>query len=144
MEQPSIIDLYPQFEICISADNHAQMKQNIMAAQQGGAHRIELCSDTQNQGLTPSVVAIDAAKSVSSDLILLTMIRPRAGDFVYREDEHQQMQTSIWEAKKAGAGGVVFGALTPSGALHRFQVENLIAIAQDLAKSPYTIAQCGR
>lgn len=125
---------HPQLsiEICISADNINQMKANLIAAQSGGAHRIELCADMQNEGLTPAIKAIIMAKNLCSSLELLTMIRPRAGDFVYNDDEYQTMLTSIEEAQKAGADGVVFGALTQDGDIHLSYTKGLINKAKEL------------
>ena len=80
-------------------------------AEKNGANRIELCSDLYNDGLTPSLELMQ--KTISNLKIpVMAMIRPRAGDFVYSEEEIIKMKSEIDLAKKAGAAGVVFGLLT--------------------------------
>lgn len=80
-------------------------------AEKNGATRIELCSDLYNDGLTPSLELMQ--KTISNLKIpVMAMIRPRAGDFVYSEEEIIKMKSEIDLAKKAGAAGVVFGLLT--------------------------------
>lgn len=77
-----------------------------------GASRIELCSDLANDGLTPSAGLMQKT-CLELNIPVMIMIRPRAGNFVYSEDEINRMKTDIDKAKKAGAAGVVFGLLTP-------------------------------
>jgi copper homeostasis protein len=81
-------------------------------AEKRGANRIELCSDLASDGLTPSVELMQKT-CASLKIPVMVMIRPRAGNFVYSEEEIIQMKAEIDEAKKAGAAGVVFGLLTP-------------------------------
>lgn len=80
-------------------------------AEQKGADRIELCSNLSEDGLTPG---FELMKKTISELNIpvMVMIRPRAGDFVYTENEIEIMKAEIDLAKKAGANGVVFGLLT--------------------------------
>ncbi|QGY46339.1 copper homeostasis protein CutC [Maribellus comscasis] len=80
-------------------------------AEKRGANRIELCSDLANDGLTPSVELLQKACAILK-IPVMVMIRPRAGNFVYSEQEIAQIKLEIDEAKKAGAAGVVLGLLT--------------------------------
>ena len=82
-----------------------------ISAKKNGADRVELCSDLANDGLTP---AFDLMKKTVAELNIpvMVMIRPRAGNFVYSDEEIRQMKFEIELAKKAGAYGVVFGLLT--------------------------------
>lgn len=79
-------------------------------AEKRGANRIELCSDLANDGLTPS---LELMKKTISNLTIpvMAMIRPRAGNFIYSEEEIGEMKSEIDLAKKAGAAGIVFGLL---------------------------------
>lgn len=83
-----------------------------ISAEKLGADRVELCTDLENNGLTPSP---DLMQKTCAEIQIpvMVMIRPRAGNFCYSEQEIQQMQRDIDEAKNAGAAGVVFGLLTP-------------------------------
>lgn len=92
-------------EACVETFEEATL------AEKQGANRIELCSDLANDGLTPSFELME--KTISELKIpVMVMIRPRAGDFVYSDEEIRQMKLEIDLAKKAGAFGVVFGLLT--------------------------------
>ncbi|WP_263409848.1 copper homeostasis protein CutC [Terriglobus tenax] len=84
---------------------------SLNAALEGGADRIELCSALADGGLTPSIGFIGAALQVS-EVPIHVMIRPRAGGFVYTEEELTVMRMDIEGCKEVGAQGVVFGLLT--------------------------------
>jgi len=102
-------------EICISSDNFEILSKQVLAAKMGGAKRVELCSNMQHDGLTPSQAAIELASSVLTDeQELMVMIRPREGGFYYVKQEIEQMHSSILSAAKSGANGVVFGLLDRS------------------------------
>ncbi|CAI5467083.1 unnamed protein product [Closterium sp. Yama58-4] len=107
-----------QLEICVETVASA------IAAHKGGAHRVELCSGLVEGGVTPSIGLVTAVVQ-AIPIPVHVLIRPRAGDFVFSEDEMKAMECDIKECAKAGAAGVVVGALTPSGdidkpKLHRF------------------------
>lgn len=93
-------------EIC--AANYA----SVVAAGEGGAYRIELCSGLESGGLTPSPGLIKAAVA-HLDIPVFVLIRPREGDFCYSPGEVELMLEDIRFCREAGAAGVVVGALTP-------------------------------
>ena len=117
-----------------------------LAAAQGGAQRIELCSALQLDGLTPSTETIETARRIEG-LKLHVLIRPREGDFVYDEAEAKTMLRDIHLAHRLGADGVVIGALTPDGDIDMFLCRRLVDAAQgmqvtfhrafDYARDPY-------
>ena len=82
-----------------------------------GANRIELCDNLAVGGTTPSTGVIEETLSYAGEknIPVMTIIRPRGGDFVYNDIELKIMHTDLIEAKKLGTDGVVFGCLTPSG-----------------------------
>jgi copper homeostasis protein len=82
-----------------------------VAAERGGAHRIELCAELRLGGLTPSEELMRMARA-RVNLPIFAMIRPRAGDFVYSARELAQMERDIAGAKRLGIDGVVLGLLT--------------------------------
>lgn len=97
-----------RFELC------AETLDAAIAAQQGGADRLELCTDLRVSGLTPSAELLAATlRHVSIPVHVL--IRPRAGNFVYNEAEFALMARQIDEAKAAGAAGIAVGILLPNG-----------------------------
>lgn len=107
---------------------------NIPAAIAAGAKRIELCDNLAVGGTTPSTGVIEEALSYAGEkgVTVMTMIRPRGGDFIYNDIELKIMHTDLIEAKKLGTDGVVFGCLTPSGWLDEEALEMLIDNAEGL------------
>ena len=108
-----------KFEVC------ANSVESCIAAQKGGADRVELCAGIPEGGTTPSYGEILLARRVLDEgaarglkpTRLHVIIRPRGGDFLYTELELQRMIEDIWIARKLGADGVVFGCLRPDGSL---------------------------
>ncbi len=95
-----------------------------LAAQEGGADRIELCTALPLGGLTPAFASIHLSRK-RLDIPICVLIRPREGDFVYRPAEEELMLEDIRKCRKLGVAGVVTGALTPdfmpdTGMLARF------------------------
>lgn len=100
-----------RLEVCVDTIAGAEV------AAAAGADRIELCSALEVGGLTPSLGLMKAAADLP--VPSYAMIRPRAGDFTYSSIEADIMQRDIAAAKDMGLAGVVFGALTPEGALDK-------------------------
>lgn len=85
-----------------------------LAAEAGGAGRVELCSALETGGLTPSHATI-ALACERLRIPVCVLIRPRAGDFVYDDLECEVMCRDIEACKALGCAGVVIGALTADG-----------------------------
>lgn len=84
--------------------------EDAIRAEQSGASRIELCGDLSVGGITPSE-ELTLACLRALKIPIMAMVRPRGGDFVYAENEFDEMKKSIEFFKKAGVAGVVFGIL---------------------------------
>ena len=99
-----------------------------------GANRIELCDNLAVGGTTPSTGVIEEVLSYANEksVPVMTIIRPRGGDFVYNDIELKIMHTDLIEAKKLGTDGVVIGCLAPSGWLDEEALEVLIDSAEGL------------
>ncbi|CAN5559588.1 copper homeostasis protein CutC [soil metagenome] len=113
------------FEICIDSVEGA------IAAQQGGAQRVELCANLLEGGTTPSAGTIALARQ-QINIGLQVIIRPRGGDFCYSDLEFSVMQYDIVQAKQLGANGIVIGLLQPDGAIDKTRTAQLVAIARPL------------
>ena len=114
-----------RFEIC--ANSVASCK----AAQEGGADRVELCSGIPEGGTTPSFGMIVKARE-SIDIALNVIIRPRGGDFLYTQEELEEMTHDIKAARQLGADGLVFGCLTPEGNVDKNAMSMLMEAAEGL------------
>ena len=103
-------------------------------AMQAGARRIELCDNLAVGGTTPSYGVTKAAVELAAnyDTTIMTMIRPRGGDFVYHDLEIAIMLEDIRLTAQAGSQGVVFGALTVDKKLDKVNLEKLIAASKGM------------
>ena len=103
-------------------------------AMQAGARRIELCDNLAVGGTTPSYGVTKAAVELAAnyDTTIMTMIRPRGGDFDYNDLEIAIMLEDIRLTAQAGSQGVVFGALTADKKLDKPNLEKLIAASNGM------------
>jgi copper homeostasis protein len=112
-------------EVCVDSVASA------VAAERGGAQRVELCSDLLEGGITPSLGLLEAVRSRIS-IPLHSIIRPRGGDFCYSDDELRIMQRDIEVAKSAGVDGVVFGLLKASGDVDILRTRKFVQLSRPL------------
>jgi copper homeostasis protein len=102
-----------------------------VAAERGGAQRIELCAQLRVGGLTPGEGLTSAVRE-SVRVPIFAMIRPRAGDFVYSPEELAQMLRNITSAQRAGMDGIVLGVLTKNRQVDVEHTGELVMAAQPL------------
>ena len=116
------------YEFC--AENVTLLEKAIQA----GARRIELCDNLAVGGTTPSYGVTKAAVELAAnyDTTIMTMIRPRGGDFVYTDLEIAIMLEDIRLTAQAGSQGVVFGALTADKKLDKANLEKLIVASKGM------------
>lgn len=107
---------------------------DIPTAIQNGATRIELCDNLAVGGTTPSTGVIEETITYASEhsIPVMTIIRPRGGNFVYNDIELKIMHTDLIEAKKLGTDGIVVGCLTVDNWLDEEAMELLIDTAEGL------------
>lgn len=101
------------------------------AAERGGADRIELCAELTVGGLTPSR-ELQRSVRENARIPIFSMIRPRAGDFVYSAEEFGEMKRAIASAQEAGMNGVVLGILHTNRNVDVERTRELVALARPL------------
>lgn len=115
------------FEIEICAGNI----ESVLAADLGGADRVELCENLSEGGTTPSFGSIVLSKE-KCNLDVFVIIRSRGGDFVYSEIEFEVMLKDVQSAVEIGADGIVIGCLRPNGTIDYEKCSRLIEAAKGL------------
>lgn len=106
--------------------------ESALLAQEAGANRIELCENYLAGGITPSFFLIEEARK-KIKIPLHVIIRPRAGNFVYTEQELDEMKKSILYCQNQGIDGVVFGVLTSKGEINGRDCKELINLAKPMS-----------
>ncbi|KAF8492782.1 copper homeostasis CutC domain-containing protein [Russula emetica] len=97
-------------EVCVDS------VQSAISAQRGGADRLEVCGNLGiGGGTTPSLGLVRAIQKALPHIPIMAMIRPRAGDFFYSQEELDVMLEDIGLFKSVGIVGIVLGALNPDG-----------------------------
>jgi copper homeostasis protein len=112
-------------EICVDSLPSA------IAAERGGADRIELCIDLEEGGITPPPELIRDVRAAVK-IKLQVLIRPRAGNFTYTPEELSTMAAQIARAQSLGADGVAIGALHRDGSVDIAATSQLVELAKSL------------
>jgi copper homeostasis protein len=113
-------------EICVEGID------GLVAAQQAGADRVELCASLVEGGLTPSLGTVRRSLAVAT-IPFHVIIRPRGGDFLYSALEFETMLEDVRALKTLGVAGVVFGCLTADGAIDEPRMRALVEAARPMS-----------
>jgi copper homeostasis protein len=116
----------PLFEICVEGID------GVVAAQEGGGDRVELCASLLEGGITPSFGTIRAALKLCY-LPIHVILRPRGGDFLYSDAEFATMLDDARQIAKLNAAGIVIGCLTEDGRIDETRMKALVEAAQPLS-----------
>jgi copper homeostasis protein len=116
----------PLFEICVEGID------GVVAAQEGGGDRVELCASLMEGGITPSFGTIRAALKLCY-LPIHVILRPRGGDFLYSDAEFATMLDDARQIAKLNAAGIVIGCLTEDGQIDEVRMKALVEAAQPLS-----------
>ena len=103
----------------------------VLAAERGGADRLELCQALELGGLTPSAGFAACAREATR-LPLFAILRPRPGDFVLDPSDLRVLVAEIEALRRCGVDGFVAGALSPDGSVDRVATRELLAAAAPL------------
>lgn len=118
-------DLGVVLEICANSYPSA------LAAQKGGANRVELCENMAEGGTTPSYAQIKLCKE-RLNIQVWPIIRPRGGDFLYSDDEFELMKEDIKICKSLNCDGVVTGILLANGEIDKIRCAKLVELAKPM------------
>jgi copper homeostasis protein len=110
-------------EVCANSVSSA------VAAQRGGALRVELCENLPEGGTTPSHGQILVTRKLL-DIKLYVLIRPRSGDFLYTDAEFDVMFADVQYCVESGCDGIVIGMLNADGTVDKGRCEKLVRIAK--------------
>lgn len=114
-----------KIEICVEGID------GLVAAQQAGADRVELCASLLEGGLTPSLGVVREALRIAT-VPFHVIVRPRGGDFLYSELEFSSMIEDIKVLRDMGVVGVVIGCLTPQGTIDEVRTKALVDAARPM------------
>jgi len=140
----------PLIEVCVEGVD------GLLAAQDGGADRVELCASLLEGGLTPSMGVVREALR-RARVPFHVMVRPRGGDFLYSDAEFAAMLLDVDSLRDAGVAGVVIGCLCRDGAVDEARTRALVERARplsvtfhrafdmtrDLAEAMEALVRCG-
>lgn len=101
--------------------------EDALLAQLHGADRIELCKDYGAGGITPPESDIRIARQ-KLKIPLFVMIRPRAGNFVYTDEEFAAMKKQILFCRELKCDGVVFGVLNADNRVDKTRCAELMQL----------------
>lgn len=110
-------------EVCANSATSA------IAAQAGGAIRVELCDNLNQGGTTPSHGQITVARN-ALHIKLYALIRPRAGDFLYTRQEFDVMLSDVRHAIERGCDGIVIGILNKDGSVDVDRCSQIVNMAR--------------
>jgi copper homeostasis protein len=113
------------FEACVDSIESAR------GALVGGADRVELCADLPAGGVSPGPGTIEVVRGLVR-IPVHVLVRPRAGDFLYSQDEFEAMRGDVEFSKRCGADGVVLGILREDGTVDEDRMQTLVSLARPM------------
>jgi copper homeostasis protein len=109
----------PLIEICVEGID------GLIAAQEAGADRVELCASLVEGGITPSLGTVRLALELAT-VPFHVIVRPRGGDFLYSDAEYRSMLADVEALRELGVAGVVVGCLSPDGTIDEGRMAELV------------------
>lgn len=112
-------------EVCVEGID------GLIAAQEAGADRVELCASLLEGGLTPSAGTVMTALRLAT-IPFHVIVRSRGGDFLYSEAEFATMCEDVKALREMGVAGVVVGCLNPDGTVDEARMSELVRLAEGM------------
>ena len=114
--------------------------QSTINATKAGAKRVELCSNLEQGGTSPSAGMILASTDLNIDIFVL--IRPRSGDFLYTSTEYETIKSDVIFCKENGCKGVVVGFLTKEGTVDEKRTQEIVVLAKPMEVTFHRAFDC--
>jgi copper homeostasis protein len=105
--------------------------EDAIAAEQGGAHSVEVCIDLPADGLTPPLALVQAIRD-RVQIAMNVMIRPHNNGFVYDATAIEGMLVTIADLKCLAIQTLVFGAHRADGTLDLALIQRIAAAADPI------------
>ncbi len=99
-----------------------------------GAQRVELNSGLYLGGLTPGIGTLKLTKE-TTDLNVVSMVRPRGGGFCYSEEEFCAMLRDAEELLQAGTDGIAFGFLNNDRTINLARTREMTSLIHAYGKT---------
>lgn len=115
----------PLVEVCVEGID------GLIAAQQAGADRVELCASLLEGGITPSFGTVKQALALAT-VPFHVIVRPRGGDFLYSETEYRSILADVETLRDLGVAGIVVGCLDADGTVDETRMAELVRCAGPL------------
>lgn len=110
------------FEVC------AFNIQSAIIAEKAGAYRVELCDNPVEGGTTPSYGTIRQAREKVS-IKLYPILRPRAGNYLYDDDEFEIILKDIAICKELRCDGISVGVQKEDGRIDIDRLKRITEVA---------------
>jgi len=115
-----------RIEVCVENTD------GLIAAQNAGADRVELCASLIEGGLTPSWGMIHRALDLAT-VPFHPIIRNRGGDFLYSQVEFDAMLADVRSLRGTGVAGVVIGCLHRNGTFDEDRMKRLVDASGEMS-----------
>lgn len=116
-----------KLEVCVDSLESA------LAAINGGADRLELCSSLIDGGLTPTPGLLIQIQNMNCrNIPVYCLLRCKPGNFIYKTEEIEIMKEDARILRKNGADGFVFGALSENGDVDMKICRDIIRVSHPL------------
>jgi copper homeostasis protein len=99
--------------------------QSSVIAERVGAKRVELCENPADGGTTPSYGTIKQTRE-KIGIALYPIIRPRAGNFFYDEEEFAIIKQDILLCKQLGCDGISTGVHLQNGEIDTERLKRIV------------------
>ncbi len=115
--------------------------ESCIIAERAGAARVELCDNPIEGGTTPSYGMIKRTREAIS-ILLYPIIRPRASNYLYSDEEFAVMKEDILLCKELGCDGISVGVQTLDGSIDIERLKRIMEWASPMGVTCNRVFDC--